>query len=414
MPGSKIPAGTTQLWRLLNAATDAFLDLTLVDESGKALPLDIFARDGAPLTDDAGRRLHPPPTTAPQLVPPAGRLEFLVAPPPPGVKAYLLTRAVLTGCAGDQLPERRLAVVTALPAASVPPPKAAAAPAEPVVAPNVFSGLMSRKIDHERIIALAEYPRPGTSDATDFYIMERRPNAVLKPFKMDDPPMITVSAGTTEEWTVENWTNELHAFHIHQLHFRVLAIDGKRLEDPPLLDTVTVPFATATGYRDRQEGPVRPGRVVIKLYFPPALAGDIPVHCHLVDHEDNGMMGVVRVLPSAATPIQKTDRSLDDLILRFDLPCRRTTTGGSREHFLGRVPGVQHVRFRQSWMDQEHQAVLLSSRATGRRSTGRIESKVEVDLAATAHKAWNTLSETASTIRFRVHLPGGIAGLTKA
>jgi hypothetical protein len=28
-----------------------------------------------------------------------------------------------------------------------------------------------------------------------------------------------------------------------------------------------------------------------------ALAGDIPFHCHLVDHEDNGMMGVLRVTP---------------------------------------------------------------------------------------------------------------------
>jgi FtsP/CotA-like multicopper oxidase with cupredoxin domain len=309
----EVPAGATQLWRLLNAATDAFLDLALVDESGKSLPLEIVAHDGAPLTDDTGRRLHPPPTTEPQLVPPAGRLEFLVASPPPGVKAYLLTRSVLTGCAGDQLPERRLAVVTASPAASVPPPKAVAKAAGLVDSPDFFSGLMSRKIDHTRIIAFAEYPRPGTSDATDFYIVERKPDAVLRPYKMGDPPIITVSAGTTEEWTVENWTNELHAFHIHQVHFRVLEIDGKRLEDPPLLDTVTVPFATATGYRDRQEGPVRPGRAVIRLYFPPTLAGDIPVHCHLVDHEDNGMMGVVRVLPNAATPIQKTDLSIDDL-----------------------------------------------------------------------------------------------------
>jgi FtsP/CotA-like multicopper oxidase with cupredoxin domain len=310
----EIPAGTTQLWRLLNAATDAFLDLALVDESGKSLPVEIVARDGAPLIDDSGRRLNPPPTTEPQLVPPAGRLEFMVAPPPPGVKAYLLTRSVLTGCAGDQLPERRLAVVTASPATSKQSSKTVTATAESVVSPDAFSGLMSRKTDHTRIVALAEYPRPGTADATDFYIVERRPNAVLKPFAMDDPPMITVSAGTTEEWTIENWTNELHAFHIHQLHFRVLAIDGKPLADPPLLDTVTVPFATATGYRDRQEGPVRPGRVVIKLYFPPALAGDIPIHCHLVDHEDNGMMGIVRVLPDAASPIQKSDRSIDDLI----------------------------------------------------------------------------------------------------
>ena len=36
------------------------------------------------------------------------------------------------------------------------------------------------------------------------------------------------------------------------------------------------------------------------MSFPAALAGDIPFHCHLVDHEDNGMMGVLRVLP--ATP----------------------------------------------------------------------------------------------------------------
>jgi hypothetical protein len=39
------------------------------------------------------------------------------------------------------------------------------------------------------------------------------------------------------------------------------------------------------------------GRVRIKLSFPESLAGDIPFHCHLVDHKDNGMMEVLRVLP---------------------------------------------------------------------------------------------------------------------
>jgi FtsP/CotA-like multicopper oxidase with cupredoxin domain len=311
----EIQPGTKQFWRLLNAATDAFLNLALVDEKGNALPIEIIARDGAPLTDDAGRRLHPPPTTEAQLIPPAGRLEFMVGAPPPGVKAYLLTHSVLTGCAGDQLPERRLALVTASAGASsltqtamAPAPATASAG----VSRDVFSGLMSRKIDRTRIIAFAEYPRPGNTDATDFYIAERKPNTVLKPYQMGDKPIITVSAGTTEQWTVENWTNELHAFHIHQVHFRVLEINGKKLTDPELLDTVTVPFATATGYRARQEGPVQPGKVVIELYFPPELAGDIPVHCHLVDHEDNGMMGVVRVLRTA--PLRKTERTIDDAI----------------------------------------------------------------------------------------------------
>jgi hypothetical protein len=38
------------------------------------------------------------------------------------------------------------------------------------------------------------------------------------------------------------------------------------------------------------------------MTFPAALAGDIPFHCHLVDHEDNGMMAVLRIAkPGAAS-----------------------------------------------------------------------------------------------------------------
>ena len=51
-----IAAGSKQLWRILNAATDAFLDLAIVDQPGVPLPLEVVARDGAPLTDDAGQR----------------------------------------------------------------------------------------------------------------------------------------------------------------------------------------------------------------------------------------------------------------------------------------------------------------------------------------------------------------------
>jgi FtsP/CotA-like multicopper oxidase with cupredoxin domain len=299
-----IRAGGKQLWRILNAATDAFLDLALVEDNGKPLPLQVVARDGGALADDAGKPLPLVPTLTSQFVPPSGRLEVLLTAPPPGVKAYLVTRAVDTGCAGDRLPERRLAVITG----TAPTTEAAPAAQEPA-APrsNLFSGLLARHTDRERVIAMAEYPRPGITDQVDFYIVERKPGAVLRPYGMGGPPAISVRAGTTEEWIIENWTNELHAFHIHQVHFRVLTIDGKPVENPPLLDVVNVPYAEATGYRSK-EGPVRPGRVRIKLTFPDSLAGDIPFHCHLVDHEDNGMMAVLRVLPSAqrAASLAKT------------------------------------------------------------------------------------------------------------
>jgi FtsP/CotA-like multicopper oxidase with cupredoxin domain len=293
-----IPADRKQFWRILNAATDAFLDLAVVDQNGTPLPIEVVARDGSPLADDAGAALPAVASVQSQFVPPAGRIEMLVPAPPPGTKAWLVTHAVDTGCAGDRVPERRLALIEASPASGRP---ALNSQARALTRVNMFSGLMARHTDRQRVIAFAEYPRPGSEDQIDFYIVERRLGAVLKPFEMGAAPAITVKAGTTEEWTIENWTNELHAFHIHQLHFRLLEIDGKHIDDPPLLDVVNVPYATATGYHST-EGPLRPGRVRIKLTFPQALAGDIPFHCHLADHEDNGMMAVLRVLAKNPQP----------------------------------------------------------------------------------------------------------------
>jgi FtsP/CotA-like multicopper oxidase with cupredoxin domain len=216
----------------------------------------------------------------------------MVRGPAAGKKAFLVTHAVDTGCAGDRLPERRLAVIEGTAPEPAMPLRAASA----VRPANLFNGLIARRTVQHRVIAMAEYPRPGTDDQIDFYLAESKPGAVLKPYHMGDPPAITVRAGTAEEWTIENWTNELHAFHIHQVHFRVLEIDGEPVTQPPLLDVVNVPYATATGYHSK-EGPIRPGRVRVKLYFPARLSGDIPFHCHLADHEDNGMMAVLRVLP---------------------------------------------------------------------------------------------------------------------
>ena len=82
------------------------------------------------------------------------------------------------------------------------------------------------------------------------------------------------------------------------MHFRVLSVNGQSITDTPLLDTVTVPAAAADVTKTSH---VAPGQVRIRLYFPESLAGDIPFHCHLVDHEDNGMMGVVRVVPRRRT-----------------------------------------------------------------------------------------------------------------
>jgi FtsP/CotA-like multicopper oxidase with cupredoxin domain len=325
----EIAAGSEQFWRIANAATDAFLDLAVIDQNGDPVPLSIVARDGAPLTDDNGDRLLPVPTTDFQLIPPSGRLEFMVPAPPEGQKAYLVSRQVDTGCSGDQVPSRKLAILTTSPAS----PQAGSAKlavAAHAKIPDLFSGLLAAPVAATRTLVFAEYPRPGNDDQTDFYIFEKKPGAILRPFQMNSEPTLTVKAGTAEEWVIENWTRELHAFHIHQLHFRVLEINGRRMSEPPLLDVVNVPFATGI---DTPGVPVVPGRVRIKLAFPDALAGDILFHCHLVDHEDNGMMGVLRIVPNNGNPIRKAEvsqpeRSLAELLTNPPI-CRPVVTGES-------------------------------------------------------------------------------------
>ena len=292
-----LPPMKKELWRIVNATADEYLDLAVVDDDGTNLPIAIVARDGAPLADDAGVELPPQRTADAQLLPPAGRIEFLVSPPPIGHTAHLVSHAVDTGCAGNLMPERTLAVLTA---DRTKWPPVADPPAPPPVAdpPSIFAGILGQRTTKERTIALTEYPRPGSDDEVDYAITELKPGAQIAPFHMGGPPLITTRAGTTEEWVIENWTHELHAFHIHQVHFRVLAVNDQPLPDPPLVDVVNVPYATPNDSHAPNDT-LLPGRVRIKVYFPESLAGDIPFHCHILDHEDNGMMAVIRVLPAA-------------------------------------------------------------------------------------------------------------------
>jgi len=104
-------------------------------------------------------------------------------------------------------------------------------------------------------------------------------------------PNITVRQGDVEDWIIENRSNELHAFHIHQTHFLLLKWYGIPVNEPFLRDTVDVPFydGKTTGYPS----------VTLRIDFrDPNIAGTFLYHCHLLEHEDNGMMGLVKVEPA--------------------------------------------------------------------------------------------------------------------
>jgi len=90
----------------------------------------------------------------------------------------------------------------------------------------------------------------------------------------------SVKVGTTEIWQVENASMMAHPFHIHDVQFRIIDRDGR------------APAAAEQGLKDTVV--VYPGEAVrLLLWFEDYTDSDLPYmyHCHILEHEDAGMMG---------------------------------------------------------------------------------------------------------------------------
>lgn len=110
---------------------------------------------------------------------------------------------------------------------------------------------------------------------------------------------LTVTLGTTEIWTVRNGNGSRpHNFHIHGVQFQVLDVDGR---PPPASlggwkDTVLLP--PAVRYR-------------LIMRFTDYADPNVPYmyHCHLLWHEDQGMMGQFVVVAPGTSPTRQHDHT---------------------------------------------------------------------------------------------------------
>ena len=135
------------------------------------------------------------------------------------------------------------------------------------------------------------------NSATTFYVTVD--GQTPKAFDPADGPNIVAQQGDVEDWIIENRSTELHAFHIHQLHFMLVAWNGVPVNEPFLRDTVNVPYFNG---RMLQYPSVR-----VRMDFrDPDIVGTFVYHCHLLEHEDAGMMGTIRVdpRPGIAQPLK--------------------------------------------------------------------------------------------------------------
>ena len=119
------------------------------------------------------------------------------------------------------------------------------------------------------------------------------------PFQSKKAITQSVALNAVEEWTIVNMNNIRHPFHIHVNPMYVVAVNGKRLDEPYWADTVALPFNN-----DNPTGPNSPGQGNTSITFRMRFlhyTGSFVMHCHMLAHEDMGMMqGVTVVGPAGA------------------------------------------------------------------------------------------------------------------
>jgi FtsP/CotA-like multicopper oxidase with cupredoxin domain len=289
----KMKPGERQLWRVLNASSITYLNLAVLF-GHTPQQLGLVAIDGVPMNAPLGR--SPPLTSVNHIgVPPGARVEFIMTGPPAGVPGLFVTRTVDTGLGGENDPNRALAAIVAADDAPEPHSKLPES-ATPLPAPKLtwLGDVSPVRVRRFYFSEKLENPKDPNS-ATTFYITED--GQTPAPF---DPqataPNIVVQQGDVEDWIIENRSTELHAFHIHQIHFMLMDWTGMPVNEPFLRDTVNVPY-----YTDRM---LQYPSVRLRMDFrDPNTVGTFVYHCHLLEHEDGGMMGTIRVEPAHAQAV---------------------------------------------------------------------------------------------------------------
>jgi FtsP/CotA-like multicopper oxidase with cupredoxin domain len=265
-PRIEIAPNERQLWRVVNASADRYLDLQLEGQT-----FEILALDGMPLAYHDPE--HPTRATEHLLLAPAGRLEAIVTGPPPGIHESLRTLCVNTGPDGDPNPEMVLADLVQPSSAQPSAHKTDAQPARLKSHASDERAPLYKPIDVEPLKQAApDFTVIFTEDKNGFYINGRK-------YAPDASPMTSARAGTYQHWRILNQTAELHPFHIHQVHFLAFAENGVPLAHPEWLDTVNVPYGGSVD-------------VILDL-TDPIIKGMSVFHCHLLNHEDKGMMAKI-------------------------------------------------------------------------------------------------------------------------
>lgn len=302
LPTIEMQRGEVQNWHFIHAGIFNFLNLVLEGHTLNLYSLDGNPRAGMIPINDSG------PTGI--VLAPGNRASVLVhADVPPGT--YRLKTLNLAVGGSASVPQdlativvKDPAVTMALPAGPLPVPASLAPITDAELA---AAGGLKRNVVMRILMGQSVPPNPPDwiyrTDSTKFsdnvFTMGATgtlpsatppgpsdPGMQFFPFQSPGALKQTVALNSVEEWTIFNMNNIQHPFHIHINPIYITKINGVAVLEPYWVDTIALPRGVTPG---------SPTSVTFRTRFRD-FAGSFVMHCHMLAHEDMGMMQLVEVV----------------------------------------------------------------------------------------------------------------------
>jgi FtsP/CotA-like multicopper oxidase with cupredoxin domain len=269
-PRLTIRPGETQLWRIANIGANLFYAVELPGST-----FAVVAEDGNPVWKVwKAHRL---------VLPPGKRYEVLVRGPPAGSVPFMSAhyRQGFTPDNELDVHPQQLGTLVSSGAAERPSP---------------LPSSLRRRHDlnhapiaaHRRFVFTLPFAAGhACKTATDCPGLAGGVNNSEVVYEINDRSFshhrvdVRARLGTVEEWTLINNSTSEHPFHIHINDFQVMSVNGHPYDARGLQDTVVIPS--------------KGGRVVIRQPYED-FTGKFVFHCHILNHEDGGMMAAVQVV----------------------------------------------------------------------------------------------------------------------
>lgn len=260
-PEMQAKSGAIERWRIVNACTSRNLDLTVLGAAAKILGLDgnkySELRDLNRVTIAPGNRLELLVTLSNRTA----SLNYTTVPHPDAM-----------GMMGSSQTYADYPLLTVKPNSQVASVTSAAA---------VFTSPLDLRKETVMVKRTFKLWMPGMNN-----MMSMMGSGIEGQFKINGQAFdmnridTVTSKGSVEEWTLVNESTMNHPFHLHVWDQQILSTPVGIVADVEYQDVVNVPAKS---------------QVVVRVKFDD-FSGMSVYHCHILDHEDLGMMGIINAI----------------------------------------------------------------------------------------------------------------------